>query len=228
MLCTVTNSSVVSYFGAFNADILRAFYEKFEAWELGSVLQDLSHAGLIEGPLFSVSKGKTLAHAPAAVVFRMVSNWTIFNDPRVRSVIYQAPPALQHVFEWPKDALPPGMLVLMMDERIDVRNWAKSQASRAISPMLDNKFLKSHIRSLEAITEAMAMLDHKASSLPYSEFSSLSHDKEILFTSDLCVLWAAFYTVLKFTPVNWLKQRPQQHLDLRHIVTGHLHDTGPR
>ncbi|KAF7365221.1 hypothetical protein MVEN_00393700 [Mycena venus] len=183
------------YFGAFTTDILAGFYQSFEAWELSTILEDIS--------------GWTLSSASPGIGYRIVSNLTILQDPRIMSIIHTDPPTAP-IDDWPADPIPPGLLILLMDEEPRVRKWAEKQASRSrVIPIPKEKFSPSHVEALGAVIKA---LDPVAiSETPFS------------FSRDPHLLWSGFWTILQGLPVEYL-----QTGIIYRAVKGHLHDTGPR
>ncbi|KAJ6508793.1 SEN1 N terminal-domain-containing protein [Mycena sanguinolenta] len=178
-----------TYFGAFSADVLQGFYQSFEVWELGTVLEEIT--------------GRTLASASPGIAYRIVSNLTILQDPRILSIIHSEPLTAPH--NWPSDPVPPGLLVLLLDEGSGVREWAEKQVSRSkVKPIAKDKFLPSHVTALDAVLKALDQ-----SETPFS------------FAKDPRVLWSGFRTVLNLVPVEDLRTGA-----IYRAVKGHLHDTG--
>ena len=205
------------YFGAFQEDVLRSFYETFEQWELAMVIQDLADAKVLD--LSSTSGHASLSDVHPAVIYRMVCNWTIFSDPRVLAVIH-ASSLTKPLSGWPTDPLPAGMLILLMNDNLNVRQWAVSQASKCLAvPISDHLFVGSYFQAVEAITHGLTATE---SGLALREPHPFS------FTPDLSSFWSAFSVALRHIPVAALASGTGRHADLRRIVTGHLHDTGPR
>ncbi|KAJ7250875.1 SEN1 N terminal-domain-containing protein [Mycena haematopus] len=182
-----------TYFGAFSADILQGFYQSFEAWELNTVLEDIT--------------GRTLSSVSPGIGYRIVSNLTILQDPRILSIIHSEPLAAP-VDNWPSDPISPGLLVLLLDEAPVVKEWAEKQALRSrVIPMAKETFLPSHVAALDAILKALDPM-----SMPETPFS---------FSRDPRVLWSGFWTVLSLVPVEYLRTGT-----VYRAVKGHLHDTG--
>ncbi|KAF8073606.1 SEN1 N terminal-domain-containing protein [Lyophyllum atratum] len=201
-----------TYFGAYDEHVLNAFYQTLETWELDMVLQDLTKATLLGQPANSVQQ--TLSAAPPAVAYRMVSNWTIFKDSRILSVIHEYPPTGPFPI-WPKDPLPPGMLVLLMDDKPNVRRWAEAHAAKcAVVPMSNDHFVGSYLDAVEIIGRHLTDPALNAN-LPFS------------FALDPSDLWSGFRTVLRHIPIEALGSTTREYSDLRGIVARHLYDTGP-
>ncbi|RDB14553.1 putative ATP-dependent helicase C29A10.10c [Hypsizygus marmoreus] len=202
-------TSRTTYFGAYQDHVLSAFYQTFDAWELQLVLQDLTKANLLNQP--STARAGTLSDTLA---YRMVSNWAIFKDPTVLSVIHTYPPTKLFV-TWPTDPLPPGMLILLMDDMADVRRWAEIHASKCtVIPMSQDLFIGAYLDSVDTIGRQLTD-PALNSSLPFS------------FAKDPSDLWSGFRLVLRLIPVDALGSRTRQYSDLRGIVARHLYDTGP-
>ncbi|KAJ7109726.1 SEN1 N terminal-domain-containing protein [Mycena crocata] len=183
-----------TYFGAFSADILAGFYQSFEAWELSTVLEAIA--------------GQTLAAVSPAIAYRIVSNLTILQDPKILSIIHSELPMIV-IDDWPTETLPPGILLLLADEQLAVRQWAERQTSQCKTiPIPRDRFFPSHVKALEDLVEALDPSTHTQTRFP------LCKDRDIL--------WLGFWTALKTVPVEYL----QTGLIYR-IVNGHLHDVGP-
>ncbi|KAF7346319.1 hypothetical protein MSAN_01859600 [Mycena sanguinolenta] len=181
-----------TYFGAFSVDVLQGFYQSFEAWELGTVLEDVA--------------GRVLASASPGIGYRIVSNLTILQDPRILSIIHNEPLAVPD--NWPSDPIAPGLFVLLLDEGLGVREWAEKQVSRSkVKPIAKDKFLPSHVAALDAVLKALDPVS--ISETPFS------------FARDPRVLWSGFWTVLNLVPVEYLRTGA-----IYRAVKGHLHDTG--
>jgi senataxin len=187
------------YFGAFTADVLIGFYQNFEGWELTTILEDIS--------------GQTLAAAPPAIAYRIVSNLTILQDPRILSIIHREPPK-EALKGWPPDPLPPGLLLLQGDEKLTVRKWAEMQASLCkVIPIPRDRFSASHVTAFRTLVAALDPMSLSEESL----------STRFPLAPDFSDLWSSFCSVLKLVPIEYL-----QTGDIYRLVNGHLHDTGPR
>jgi senataxin len=192
---------------------LNSFYDMFEGWERTRLLQDLKKFGFGNEPT-SVT-AQTVAELQPAIVYRMLSNWTIFKDPVVFSILHATPPA-QHLFEWPRDPPPPGLLILLMDNKPEVRRWAETYAAKAtVIPISSDDFIGPFPKILEVIGHHLSDPTPNPD-LPFS-FASNQHD-----------LWSGFRMVLRQIPPNVLGLPSRQHSDFRGIIIRHLSDTGPR
>jgi senataxin len=179
------------------------------------VAQDLTNAKILDQP-----STKTLSDLHPAVVYRMVCNWTIFSDPRILSAIY-ASSLNKPLPGWPGDPLPLGMFVLLLSDNPNVRQWAGSQALRCtIVPMSSELFVGPYLQAIEVVARALTLSG--TSRMPDPALFPFS------FARDPCHLWSGFSAVLRHIPVDALASDTRQHVDFRRIITGHLHDTGPR
>jgi len=182
------------------------------------VTQDLINAKILDQ-----STTKTLSDIHPAVVYRMVCNWTIFSNPKVLSAIYSSS-LTDPLPGWPTDPLPPGMFVLLMSDRSSVRQWAVNQALKCTTvPMSNDLFVGSYLQAIEAVVHALTLSE--PSHLPDP---TLKKPSPFSVARDPSHLWSGFSTILRHIPVVALTSDTRHHVDLRRIVTGHLHDTGPR
>ena len=158
---------------------------------------------------------RTLSDIHPAIVYRMLSNWTIFKDPLVFSTLHAVPPA-PHFVEWPKDPLPPGMLILLMDANPDVRRWAEAHATKStVVPISVDYFIGPYPEAVEIISRQLTDASLNAA-LPFS------------FSTNDVDLWSGFRAVLRQIPIDILGSKSRQSFDLRGIISRHLFDTGPR
>jgi senataxin len=197
------------------------------------VISALSRAGIVSNvpndhPQYSLS------NAPSAVVYHIVCNLHIMRDPHILSIIHGHPPS-DLLPGWPTDPPPAGMLILLVDESPQVRQWAKGQVSKCkIVPIPREKFVGGFAVAIDTISHAVsaytrihgfckpaavtATLDNTVSAA-CSTFS---------YVSDPVDLWSGFCAFLRLIPPELLTSSSHHNVDLRRLVTGHLHDTGPR
>ncbi|KAJ3716910.1 SEN1 N terminal-domain-containing protein [Lentinula raphanica] len=197
-------SSRHSYFGAFPDHIIGAFWESFNNWELNHILSQVSEPPGWEDP----------THIPTPILYRMICNFQVFQDARIQAFLAQTPlPRLPS--DWPMNYIPPAMLVLMMHGNVTLREWAVKLASRCT---------------------VVPISQDDASSLPYNQaleviLSLFTSPKVQLATpislvSDAVTLWKSFYMVLRLLHPTHIMYRSSRRVDIRHMVTGHLHDHG--
>ncbi|KAG6910679.1 hypothetical protein DXG01_008723 [Tephrocybe rancida] len=199
-----------TYFGAYEAHTLNAFFQTMESWELVTVIDDLTKAGLLGSRQLGQ---KTLADVDSAVAYRMMSNWTVFKDPRIQSVINDRPPP-EPLPRWPKDPLPPGMLILLMHDKADVRRWAEAHASQCTAvPMPEDDFIGVYLDVVEIIGRHLTD-------------QALDINLSLSFATKPSDLWAGFRIALRQLPVNALGSTSRQYSDFRGIIARHLYDTG--
>lgn len=204
-----------SYFAAFGASTIDAFYDSFNAWEAQSALSALKSAGIpsVDGT------PTTLAHAPPAVSYHLVVNVRILqNVDVVNAIRAHVPP--EPVIGWPTDPPAAGLLILMMDDDLSVRRWAKSQAMKCtVVPVANDVFIGPHLDAFKAIAHALASTG-ATTNQPSVAFPSIS--------TDPTVLWSGLVAVLRLVPDERLTSSAHFNVDVRRIVTSHLHDNGPR
>lgn len=199
------------------------------------VVSALSRAG-ISSDVSNNHSRSTLSNAPSAVVYHMVCNLQILRDPRMLSIIHAHPPS-DLLLGWPTDPPPAGLLILLVDENSQVRRWAKTQISKCkITPIPLEKFVGAYTIVIDAVAHAVSAGTHgNASSNPATV---VSIDNTAIETSGLFGtfsyvtdpgdLWSGFCALLRLIPPELLTSSPHHNVDLRHLVTGHLHDIGPR
>ncbi|KAG6816805.1 hypothetical protein H0H87_002774 [Tephrocybe sp. NHM501043] len=204
-------TSRTTYFGAYDDQVLTAFYDTVDRWELQTVIDDLTKAGLWDGP--GPSGQRTLANASPAVTYRMVSNWTIFKDPRIQSIINDRPPP-EPLPKWPKDPLPPGMFMLLMHDKTEVRRWAEAQASLSTAaPMPIDDYMGTYLNVFETIGRQLTD-------------QTLNANFSFPFATEPSALWAGFRHALRQFPITALSSPSRPYTDFRGIVARHLYDTG--
>ncbi|KAF8630856.1 hypothetical protein AX17_005215 [Amanita inopinata Kibby_2008] len=203
-----------TYFGAFPDDTMKNFYKSFEDWELDTVLRELSDAKTNGSGLIAQD---ALANISPATIYRMLFNWIIFTDTRIQSVI------LRHsdfADEWPKDTVPPGILLLLFHKDSGVRQWARNQASKGtMVPLPKDRFVGMY---KEVVRLAVYLVS------PHASSASQAHPPAPTFSTDSKELWEGFYLLLRHVPMELLKGSNQNLADLRQVVVGHLHDVGPQ
>ncbi|KAL6302769.1 SEN1 N terminal-domain-containing protein [Sparassis latifolia] len=209
-------SSRHTYFGAFSEETLRGFYDDFNQWELKIVLSGLAEVKILPDPV--QPPRRTLSDAPAAIVYHMFSNLRIFQDTRILSVIHSHVPSTP-ISSWPADIPPPGLIFLRVDKMPEARRWAEQQLTMyKASPMAVKHFLPTYITVLATVIEAVM------SGPPFSAVDGKNLSLQLAQDPD--ILWSGFPTILRFVPVEYLRFSQSMLFDLRHVVAGHIHDTG--
>lgn len=218
---------------------MKNFFTSVDEWELGIVLAALSRAGL-SLDVSSSKRQRTLSVVPSAVVYHMVSNLSVLRDPRILSVVHSYLPS-ETFTTWPTDTPSPGVLILMMGKNAEIRQWAKAQGLKCKTvPMPPSKFIGPYRVAVEAIACALTPTGSGLSDSHLTATSasfngsmaggvaSTSATNSVFFASDLVDLWVGLCAVLRFIPHESLISNNHHHVDFRRIVTGHLHDIGPR
>ena len=214
------------FLGAFDSIQVTGFIKNIEGHELDFVLKEVLGAGFTAEPDLILNQQMTLAKLPPATVYRMVSNWTIFCDPRIQSIFHRYAPSNCST-SWPTDPLPPGMFVLLIVENPLLRSWASNHASSS-SLIAPDKFRDSHVNALGVLAHAI-----HASHIGPAQ-SSLStpappnpFNMRLTFAGSFD-LWSGFYFALRLIPPEFLISTSRQRINIGRIVTSHLHDQGPR
>ncbi|KAI0648078.1 SEN1 N terminal-domain-containing protein [Trametes meyenii] len=206
-----------TYFGAFQDSILENFYASFHRFLADTAVEALAEKGFVVGN--SSDSGRTLAQAPLPTVFLAVTYLPMLEDPRIIALLHTFCPRtpIDHV-DWPR--LPsPALLALLFDEVSEVRSWAQKQATLyKTAPISMDTFSPAHLAVLKAATDCIE------SSRPLSECFGL--DYQLSFVTDLPSLWSSFASLLRLVPVELFRSSRAFDLDIRHMVIGHLHDTG--
>ncbi|KAI0335924.1 hypothetical protein GY45DRAFT_1316694 [Cubamyces sp. BRFM 1775] len=205
-----------TYFGAFAEPVLKNFYDNFHKF-----LTDMAVAALAEkGFTASVNDGRerTLADAPAAVTFLILTYLHMLQDTRIIALLHLFCPR-DLVKTWPSDIPPPVLLALAFDDVSEVRSWAQKQTTICeVAPIPMENFLPAHSMVLKAATECIA------SSRSMGE--CLGSEYKLAFVTDVPSRWSSYTTLLRFIPIELFRSSKSFDLDVRHIVIGHLHDTG--
>lgn len=200
------------------------------------VINTLSRAGIMSGAA-NPNSLCTLSNVPPAVVYHMVCNLDILQDARIISIIHVYPPS-DSLPGWPTDPPPPGILILTVDENAEVRRWAKSQLSRCKTvPIPKEKFVGAYSIAMDAIAHAASsrtQIDSPHNSaiivdmLRSTTIMASSSFGSFPYATNPVDLWSGFYAFLRLVPSELLTSSPHHNVDLRRLVTGHLHDTGLR
>ncbi|KAJ4482134.1 SEN1 N terminal-domain-containing protein [Lentinula aciculospora] len=200
-------SSKDSYFGAFQDQVMRGFWESFNDWELEFVLAQISDA----------SGWKNSSDIPTPTLYRMICNFQVFQDSRIQFFLEQNAPFL-NTSDWPADPIPPAMLVLMMHDNATLREWALKQVSRCTTIPIS----QDHALSLP-YDKALEMI-----SSPFTSTTPMTPDTSLVrLITEPMTLWSSFYSVLRVLHPKHLTSPSSKGIDIRHVVTGHLHGHGP-
>ena len=205
---------------------MTGFIKSIEGHELDFVLEEVLGAGFTVAPSLILNPQMTLAKLPPATVYRMVSNWTIFCDPSIQSILHRYAPSNCST-GWPTDPLPPGMFVLLIVENSLLRNWASNHASSS-SLIAPDKFRDSHANALGVLAHAIHASDiGSAQSSLKTPAPPNPFNMQLTFAVSFD-LWSGFYSALRLIPPEFLISTSRQRINIGRIVTSHLHDQGPR
>lgn len=168
-----------------------------------------------------------LRSVPPGIIYHTVSNLRILRDPDILGLVRSRP----SVSGWPTDVPPPGLFILTFDGSQAVRQWAKSfLAACSEIPMAEDHFVTGHEVALRTVFNLIAKTANHHNS---NGLHTLSAEGEtfpvgtLSFTSDPNEIWSGFCQVLRQIPTQTIL-RSYGGVDCRRVVTGHLHDTGPR
>ena len=232
--CSLTSSFFLSldgwcesirFLGAFDTIQVTGFIRNIEGHELDFVLEEVLGAGFTAAPGLISNQQMTLAKLPSATVYRMVSNWTIFCDPRIQSILHQYAPSNCST-GWPTDPFPPGMFVLLIVENPLLRNWASNHASSS-SLIAPDKFRDSHVNALGVLAHAIHASHIGPAQSSLSTPAPNPFNMQLKFAGSFD-LWSGFYSALRLIPPEFLISTSRQRINIGRIVTSHLHDQGPR
>ncbi|OBZ71656.1 hypothetical protein A0H81_08324 [Grifola frondosa] len=207
-----------TYFATFNDEILRPFYRNFHDDRLKAILDALAISHITPDPM--PNSGQTLLDAPSAVVFHIFSDLHMMRDTRIIKIIHSYLPK-DPITSWPKDYPPVGLLLLLVDQAEELRYWAQKQASfYKVAPVPMEHFLPMHVTVLEVVTNAVT-----------GGLQASGGDLKVLegqIAKDPAALWSGYCVILRFVPLELFRPSKSFNFDIRHVILGHLHDTGNR
>ncbi|EPQ54489.1 hypothetical protein GLOTRDRAFT_42828 [Gloeophyllum trabeum ATCC 11539] len=224
-----------TYFGAFSDDILQGFYRSVDEWEISLALSSLRDAGIdVESP---DSGQTTLSDLPSGIVYLIFCNLAVFQDKRVQPLVMaKVPPA--PILDWPPRVPPAGLLLLALCDRQNARTWARCQLQRyRVAPISSDRFIGSHEKIVYPIIAAVASTGHVDAPPSPASLTRVSLDSNsgnagaaitFAFAEDADALWAGFAVVMRYLPAHVMHPSILCNIDIRHIIIGHLHDTGSR
>ncbi|KAI0754949.1 SEN1 N terminal-domain-containing protein [Daedaleopsis nitida] len=205
-----------TFFGAFNDAILKNFYDSFHKFIIDTVVQLMAEKDFLVQS--NPPSGRTLADAPPAITFLMTTYLQTLQDPRIITLIHSYCPRAP-IKSWPTDIPPPLLLALLFDDTSEVRSWAQKQCALCeIAPIPMENFLPSHMTVLKAVSDAIA----SSRTLP----DCFGDTYKLSFLQDSSATWTGFTTLLRFVPIELFRASRSFDFDIRHIIVGHLHDTG--
>jgi len=207
-----------SYLAAFPKESLQEFFVAFEKWELEEVLK-----GIV--PVSSVP-GAYLDQKSDTILYRMLSNWTLFCNAQVLAYLESHIPT-DVPNSWANLPLPPGILVLLVARNTQVRTWASNYAlgTQILEPGL---FIGSYLKALGVVVATLQFPQSENSqhSLISSTFTRPSSGTTPpLEYAKASEFWPGFNIILRLIPPNYLKLNCPL---LRRDVFGHLCDNDSR
>lgn len=180
---------------------MQSFYQSFETWELSVVRHETSGVDVGAG-------------VQPATMYRILFNSTIFADPAIQTALQLG---LSRVDSFPKDIVPPGVLLLLFHKDPVIRQKAQSLASQAtVVPIPKEQFVGMYKDVLVSIVDRLSFdaLPNPQARFPAFEFSPDRRD-----------LWQGLQILLRHVHPELLKSK-EISIDIRHVVVGHLHDSG--
>lgn len=211
-----------SYLAAFSKENLKEFFVAFEKWELEEVLKDIDLASSVSSAYLDQPQ------KPDIMLYRMLSNWTLFCSAQVLAYLESHIPA-DLPNSWANLPLPPGILVLLVARNTEVRTWASSYASR--TQLLEPKlFIGSYLKALGVVHSALQhpQSENSQPSLMSSTVTQSSSEIPPLEYAKASEFWPGFNIILHVIPPNYLKSNCSQSLVLRRDIFSHLRDNDSR
>ena len=190
---------------------------EFEKWELSEVIADIERT---TSSHTSSSQALPESKLPAATLYRMLWNWTVFTDPRVLS-FFQTHSIPDNLTGWPDGPFPPGLLVFLVLENAHLRKWAFSRASQSTLISLD-AFSAPYVNAIALISSALLRQLH---GLSQAQGSGQHQNFQFAQPSDF---WTGLNGLLRLVPPQWLVSTAGQALEFRRVVLGHLQVQGSR
>jgi senataxin len=116
------------------------------------------------------------------------------------------------------------------------RKWAKAQALRCqVTPIPANDFKTQHKEALQEMCKELASTVNRTAQTNHVPeldlppgFGEGAPRRSLSITTSALELWSSFRSVLRFIPNELLTSNNHRNADIRRIITGHLHDVGPR
>jgi ATP-dependent RNA/DNA helicase, senataxin len=209
---------IQSYFAAFSKPVLDSFFSTIDKWELSIVLDAIKSAGISPG-----SK-KTFSDLPTAVLYHILSAVPLFESSELLHLIEEHPPAFISL-GWPVE-LPPGLLLLLFNEKREIRTWAHQQMV-GCSSIDKDKFLGSYELVFQSITAALTS-GARTPSLQADVNHTAHRPLRKYFTMSPSALWSGLQSFLRVLPSTLTESENSTGRAFRHAIIGHLHDKGSR
>ncbi|EJC98117.1 uncharacterized protein FOMMEDRAFT_97735 [Fomitiporia mediterranea MF3/22] len=215
----VKGSSRTTYFGAFSDTILSGFWHSFEEFEVKTIVEALTEAGI------TPESDKSLADISSPVLYHILSKPSALGHPFILGVI-SSQPFLPRSIDWPIDPPPPAYFLLIVYNDVDIRNWALDHVSKA-EPIAKEYFDYRHYRhelALRLLSKRLNTDTGLNDSIATQTLTQTARniEKEFPFAQSPSLIWAGFASVLRLLPMEVYEK-----FALHRIIMGHLHDNGP-
>ncbi|THV05327.1 hypothetical protein K435DRAFT_774010 [Dendrothele bispora CBS 962.96] len=212
-------SSKDTYFGAFGDSVKEMFWQTFHVWETQCVLDQLAKRGI--QPDKPQASSKRLSDVPMIVVYRMICNFAIFQDAKIQAIIDQFSPD-DCLPSWPTDPMLPAMMVLLFHKNPTVRSWASKQAGKCtVIPIPKNEFVRGYQMAVDLVVRGFT-----PKTVDGTNTNVQAAATTVALSEDQAVLWTSLREFIRLIHPQYLTFVTSGS-DLRHVVTGHLHDSGP-
>ena len=209
-----------SYLAAFAKESLEEFFVAFEKWELEEVLKEIDPVSSASSAYLDQSQKSD------TILYRMLSNWTLFCNTQVLTYLESHIPA-DLPNSWANLPLPPGILVLLVVRNTELRTWASNYVSgtQLLEPKL---FIGSYLKALGVI-HSVLQLPQSENSQPSLNSSTARPSSEVpqLEYAKASEFWPGFNIILRLIPPNYLSNSPGP-LVLRQDIFSHLRDNDSR
>lgn len=182
-----------SYFAVFPERTMLTFYATFMAWETETILKRLND---------TLAPQDNLDREPI-LVYYILSDLSMTKNEKMLHLFRTRCPA-GPIQGWPTDIPPAGLFLLLADVDPNVRGWAGQQlVTFTHTPMPTERFLMFH---QEALAITMRQISEHSANVE----------------QDPRVLWTALSTILRYVPVEFMKD------PVKMLVSEHLSDSGHR
>jgi senataxin len=194
------------YLSTYSQDILRRFFVSVDDWEADIIDQAL------------VRNNGTLEGLPTPIIHHVLSNLELFRREKFFA-LFGALGESVRLDGWPPEP-PPGVILLLADERPQARSWVKRQITPGTSIIVELLPMSALGNVFTAILGRLASGDREAM------------QTDIIFKSILppSLLWPEVPFILRLLSHNAIRKGliKLPGLDFAHLVIGHLHDVEKR
>lgn len=151
-------------------------------------------------------------------VYHVVANSAILRNRSLCQWLNTGPPKLP-LHEWPADPPAPGLMQLLVSLNPLLSRWAQTILSRC------SKLPMSLFQFGGQYASVMTTIEESFSTYARIEQAAGKEDKQ---GGDRVQFWNGLTTLLQIMPAERLCATSQCSVDVRHLIIGHLHDTGTR